>query len=254
MASYRPTWFGLRPKPAQVYTTDARAGVNRYNGSEPSTLPVALQVPTDTAVTPTNAETIRTDVPATAPVPDFGGKPSKPGEDEVNPLPPAAEPGTPAAIANRMPEVPAVDPLAAPKVETPEPSAANPAVKAAAVVAPTADDKTVQVNSSSSDASRPAGLPEATMPASYGVAQVDTKTITTGHHHKATSAVMATPQSDPKPPVTPTSQAKPSEQSETCTEKNCCEGQGWKRPCLRRLVRRVCKMGEFASPPTAAPH
>src|SRR6185312_7599434 len=60
-ARYRPSWFGLRPpKVSQVYTTDARVGLNRPM-DEPTTLPVALQVPTergvaDRAVTPTKPE------------------------------------------------------------------------------------------------------------------------------------------------------------------------------------------------------
>ena len=247
-ARHRPTWFGLRPNKGagtQTYMTDARAGLNQ-GVPEPTALPVALQVPTDRAVTPANAEAVQPDPPArssandagsspppgrdspSSDIPDFGGKPSAPGEDEVNPLPPAAEPGPPAAAVERTPQLPMVDPRDRPSVDPTNPTAGPPS-----------DEKAVQA------ANQPADPLEPTS----GSAQPTTQVAKPIEIQAPPKPVLASPQSAPPKPssqVTPTSQVKPSPQSETT--------HAWKRPCLRRLIRKVCKLGEYANPPTAAPH
>lgn len=245
---YRPTWFGLRPPKSSgdlTYMSDPRGQLNR-SGPSPTALPVALQVPSDRAssdrlVMTTAAETT-TDGPApsagsssgdslassTVP-PDFGGKPSRPGEDEVNPLPPAAEPGTEAAIANRMPQVPLVDPLA-------DASASTTASRTGSKDDPASDDLAVKASTPEAETTEMAQAAKSTQ----STAQV-----------KETSKVVLPPNGVyPSPqaePPKPTSQVKPSPQAQPTAHT-------WKRPCLRRLVRKVCKMGEFADPPTAAPH
>ena len=248
-ARYRPTWFGLRPSssppatPAslgtQTYVTDARQQLNR-SAPEPTVLPVALQVPSERAssdrrVTPTTAEgppddqplppnwaidrmvrpTSGSASPATpAPSLDLGGKPAAPGEDEVNPLPPATEPA-PGQVAEGTagtPPVPSVEPPAARPVA--EPSASTPPP---AEASPASNSPTTQAT-------------QATSPAPV----------------KPTSArVLASPQGEAPEP---TLMVGPSPQAGAPTAKT------WKRPCFRRLVRKVGKLGEYANPPTAAPH
>jgi len=260
---YRPTWFGLRSaKPARpaettTYVSDAREQLNRAVAS-PSYLPVALQVPTgraasDNQVTPTGAEavygggtTASTDsAPAlsvNAPIIEsagsnvsvtyLGGKPSSPGTEEASSLPSSAEPTAPTITVGRMPEVPAVDPLmdraatekATTNSEEQEPKPASPSPEAVKPTAPISE--TAQV--------APAQSP--TVYASPQSAPV-----------RPTAHVHLSPQVKPSPQVQPTSQVKPSPQSETTAKT-------WKRPCLRRMVRKMWKLGEFADPPTAAPH
>jgi hypothetical protein len=259
----RPTWFGLRPsKPAATvtYMTDTREQLNR-SGPLPTSLPVSLQVPSnrvaaDRQVTPTSGETIspaptqaqNTDgdaatkpseeVVATSSRPiDFGGEPSKPGEDEVNPLPPAAETGTPATVVNRMPPTPSIDPLSSPSTDRPASSSGSDDKSAS-------DDQTIKASTPPVETTSPVA-PEPPK-------QPTTQVVTAPQVVTPTSTVYASPQGPPPKPtsqIIPSSQAKPSPQGASATDTN-----HWQRPCLRRLFRRVCKMGEFASPPTAAPH
>ena len=250
-ARYRPTWFGLRPNKVvetQTYMTDARAGLG-HPGPEPTSLPVALQVPTDRAVTPTNAESARPEPSSNSPakevasskstlpdplasgLPDFGGKPSGPGEDEVNPLPPAAEPGTPAAVAGRMPELPAVDPRERPRMDPPKSEEGS-----------SSDEKAVKATVPPADPLEPTSY--STQPTNQTAKPIEVPTPST--------TVLASPQSAPRehvhkskaksparpsPQVTPTSQVKPTPQSEAT--------HAWKRPCvLKRLIHKSCKPGE----------
>jgi len=241
--------------------TDTREQLNRA-GPLPTPLPVALQVPServtsDSLVTPTSGEAVTQSpsqttssdadastkpseavtVAASSAPPDFGGKPAGPGEDEVNPLPPAAEPDTAAAVANRMPPVPSVDPLSSTSTDRP---ATNPASDDAAA----SDNQAVKASSPPDDSTSPVPPP---MPK-----QPTTQVVETSRVMCSTQTVFASPQSPPPKPssqVKPTSQAKPSPQGAGPTT-----GFEWKRPCLRRLVRKVCHLGEFADSPTAAPH
>ncbi len=256
----RLTWFGLRsPKPAvtptTTYMTDTREHLNRSD-NVPTALPVALQVPTDRPASESDrmvkaagAENVADQAPsrpiddqanAAPSVPDFGGKPARPGEDEVNPLPPAAEPGTPEAIVNRMPQIPAVDPLSNPPAEPKAPEPASSAVVAAS------DDQAIKASTPPDDTKPPVEGPkpvEAPKPATSQI--VETSKIAS-----PTPPVYASPQSSPPKPTVVVKHAphvKASPQGAAFSET-------WKRPCLRRLVRKVCKIGEFADPPTAAPH
>jgi hypothetical protein len=275
-ATSRFSWFGLRPKGnTQVYETDARVALNRPT-PEPTALPVALQVPTDRAVRPTSAETILPASPmqpsaspanpsqpggsdplavGPAQVPDFGGTPSKPGEDEVNPLPPAAEPGTPAAVAYRMPELPAIDPRERPQLANPQPSEPNPAPNPAPepVFGQTADNKAVKAITRPTDPFQASGSSEAMLPASYST-----------HHHSEKAqktTVYASPQGAPSP--TPTPPAKPAPQAKPTSpglaspqscEETTCQYHKWKKPCFCRLFRKIFKQGEYATPPVTMAH
>ncbi len=269
-SSSRFTWFGLRSKGTtqQIYTTDARASLNRV-GPEPTALPVSLQVPTDNAVTPTSAEAVTSGSPRSATETpksvgsdtlagapsralDFGGIPSKPGEDEVNPLPPAAEPAAPpTASVNRMPELPAIDPRERPRLGDPAPNLAStaPNPNQEPALAQTSDDHAVKAITGPADPTSMTASPEATVPASYST-----------HHHsaKAQKTVLASPQGLPSPPPPkPTPQAKPSPQglatSQSC-EETTCKYHKWKKPCFCRLVRKILKQGEYANPPVTMAH
>jgi hypothetical protein len=269
--------------------TDARAGLNNpATASEPSTLPVALQVPapqpsSDRAVKPANVEQPINPTPENSQsvaIPDFGGQPSKPGEDDVNPLPPAIEPSNPStAVASRMPDVPDVDPQekkgsskpseAAMVADSPTPAPMTPPT-------PTApnDGQAQKAITRPPSANIPPGLPEPTVPASYVPGLVASETV--GFHKLTQNKVLASPQTPPKPSpqvapspqarpspqVKPTSQAVPTSLSKPSPQASpsaqSCESTPtattWQRPCLRRLVRKVCCLGEYANPPTAAPH
>ncbi len=270
----RFTWFGLRPKAGgtQVYTTDARVALNRPS-PEPTALPVALQVPSDPAVTPTGGEAelppespskptasptasttpVGADPLAEAPaqVPDFGGTPSKPGEDEVNPLPPAAEPASPVVAAppvvNRMPALPAIDPRERPQLASPQPVQPSPAFDAAPEpnFGKTGDQQAVKAVPQPADPNKPA---EAPVPAMYST-----------HHHsaKAQKTVFASPQVAPTPQAQPSPQAKPTPQglaSPQSCEETTCQYHKWKKPCFCKLFRKMFKQGEYATPPVTMAH
>jgi hypothetical protein len=64
-------------------------------------------------------------------------------------------------------------------------------------------------------------------------------------------AVRGSYQTTPPGPVLASPQVEASAQSPAATGG---EAKAWRRPSLRRLVRRVGKLGEFADPPTAKPH
>jgi hypothetical protein len=244
--------------------TDARAGLARPY-SEPAPLPVALQVPpsnasNDGAVKPAAmvqpargdaqpADNTAPELPVAAPttpaVPNLGGKPSKPGEDEVNPLPPAIEPGNaPIVVASRMPAVPPVDPQdtqkpieraptppMVPAVETapsltpaPPPPVVNSAPSSPTATTPatpaTGDDKTVQASPPASNSNVPPGLPEPTVPASYASVVVASQSVgnfkkhfETKAHASPQSAPQPTPQAMPRPQVKATPQVIPTSQS-----------------------------------------
>jgi hypothetical protein len=295
VARYRPTWFGLRPnpdlaRPAQptTYMTDARAGLTQpLYSSEPTSLPVAIQIPipassSDEAVKPANAEQPSDTKPATpsakpapssdssATIPDFGDTPRIPGESDVNPLPPAIGSviPTPSGVTNRIPEVPAVDPQPAPKLGTPE--AASISLASPSPTAPN-DEKAAKAVTPS----LPPDLPEPTVPASYTTALVASEAV--GFKKLSDCKIFASPQSVPAPAPTPqssprpvakstpqavpkakpvpTSLTKPSAQAAPSAQSPAKPTETtWQRPCLRRLIRRCCQLGEFADPPTAAPH
>jgi hypothetical protein len=288
--------------------TDARPWLNKP-ALDTATLPVSLEVPvpipapkpaTDHAVAPTSAEqpmspSVSNTNPATWPtentstpvlasnaIPDFGGRPSKPGEDEVNPLPPAIEPGSqPTAAVSRMPEVPPVDPQGPSQPANPvtaQPIAVSP-VPASATLAPS-DLNALKAITPVTNSSVTPGLPEATVPASYASSLIASEAV--GFHKSSAGKVLASPQSTvkptsqaapspqsppkPRPQIKPTGQSlpvptslsKPSPQATTTTASPQSGGTPaattWQRPCLRRLVRKVCHLGEYADPPTAAPH
>ncbi len=281
----RPTWFGLRkPKISQVYTTDARVDLNR-KPFEPSMLPVALQVPTDHSVTPTSAEG-STPVVDPAPAPPSSVKPRpvaetppSPAEAEA-PKAPAVEvaelaPASPVAGAptpggQGMPDVPPVDPRERPRMgpaggvnpDAPPATAPNP-VEAKADREPAearketvanrkGDEKAVQAAPPAATAANSLGLPEVTLPAAYF--RHETMAVRGSSHGPvlASPQIQPTSQAKPTPQARPTSQAKPTPRAQASPQSGIKATK--QRPCLRRMVRKKFKLGEFASPPTAQPH
>ena len=228
----RPSWLGLRRLKAtnQVYMTAARPASQRET-AEPSLLPVALQVPTDKSVAAASAEVVSEPAPsADGPKPEADPAPSantpdavasaaiRPGHENGYPLPQAAG-GDPIKVAAGMPEVPTVAPIAKPEA-------------VAAQVAPTGADPFQSL-----------GLPGPLLPASYVRRDTMAARGTTQSPAPAPGPVLASPQVQPTARVAPTPQSSKAPAAKT-----------WKRPCFRRLIRRMCKLGEYANPPTAKPH
>jgi len=250
-STYRPSWFGLRKvKPqAQVYTTDARAGLYLGRGpADPPFLPVALRVPTDASITTTAA---KSDVTPSAGMPDpVAAGLRKPTDEGMNPA--SAARTEAAKPVNPMPDVPAINPRPSSN-ESPAPSPAAEPEQAEAAASDVAGDegdaKTAQAAATPADPARSLGLPEPTLPVSY----VRRETMSApghGHAHTHTHAATAGPVLA-SPQVAPTSKvggAPPSAVGATPAAKK------WQRPCLRRLVRKTWKLGESACPPTAKPH
>ena len=286
-SSYRPSWFGFRkPRTTQTYMTDTRSATST-RPVEPSVLPIALQLPTrrvaDSSVTPTAVElpqptteapsnpdastAAATPLSTTEPqlaVKPFGAAGGEASEAEAGANPTPAETGpateTPATEAlaadpRERPRLPAtlVDSSgaskddAAPAATAEDAKPADEAKPAApqpepepepAIVRPSAaDSRAVKATPSVADPDQSLGLPPATMPASYNQHQsIAVRGSTQGQQPPP---ILASPQfaASPQSQVTPTAATKT-----------------WRRPCLRRLVRRMCHLGEFATPPTAKPH
>ncbi len=256
-STHRPAWFGFRkPRGVQTYLTDARSASSR-SLVEPSFLPVALQLPqnrvADSAVTPTNVE-----LPASQPdVPNTDAASSSPTEPQLADKPVEArnaEATTPKEnTAEPAPEVPTVDPRERPRLpatvadstgtardDQPEPKAtesAQPSESELAERPPRTDSRAVKATPTAADPENSLGLPPATLPASYTSRQ--------------SIAVRGTTQSPQPPPVLASPQVEASPQSSVVPTRAT---KTWRRPCLRRLVRRMCNLGEFANPPTAKPH
>ena len=213
----RTSIFGLwssnraaTPSQPVTYMTDARSGMNTQPAGETANLPVVIEVPTsrpasDGSVRPTAVN----DAPATpAPV-----VPSiKKGQENVNPLPPALEPGqsAPSDVAGQMPEVPAVDPVtelaekaqakaAAVKVEATAPGEKADA-KPASALAPSDDKAARAVPESSKDADPKAG----NVATSLTMVSNAVTSQRVGNFKKLSDCkIFASPQS-PKPAVAPT--------------------------------------------------
>jgi len=247
------SWFGLRKaKPSQVYATDARVWLDR-GSEEPALLPVALQVPTsDRAVLPTSAEVVAP-TPSAPPVNPTLAEGAKAADTLELPAPAAPEPllNVPAApMAAKAADVtapPVVDPTEAtragagapaprerPRLESPpDAPAASAEKKPTPTVPATPDDQPVK-SAPPIDPTKALTLPDPTLPASYSTATGQSGVAATMHH---VGPVHASPQVSPTAQSTVPAPAKK-----------------WKRPCLRRAVRKVWKLGEYANPPTAAPH
>ena len=218
-------------------------------------------------------------------LPVLGSGPMKPVSEDVNPLPTANEPGSqPVAVVNQMPDVPAVNPQDSAKpansetvpslAQTPAGSTAD----APKAPDPLADAKAVKAVTNPINPTLPPGLPEPTVPASYASIVVAQQAVGFKKHSiervyassqsvprpTAQSVPRPTAQSIPRPIIKPTAQSqpvptslsRPSPQATPSAQSGATSASEttWQRPCLRRLVRKVCKLGEYADPPTAAPH
>ncbi len=284
----RPSRFGLRKgRTGQVYTTDARVQLGR-GGEVPIPLPVALQVPTaDRAVTPTSgdvaaptpplppidptadefdpaslpapaASTSTSDPsPAPAPAADPAPKTTGPLLDVEGPRVAAPEPAQAVAAPSPNPteatrtvaDEPAQPAQAEPALSPPE-TRERPRLETMAavqVVAPreavpsptvpkTPDDQAESKAAAPIDPTKALTLPDPSMPTSYS-ATTDGSTVAAKLHRESH--------------VHPSAQVAPTAQS---VAKPAAPAKTWKRPCLRRAVRKVWKLGEYATPPTAAPH
>ena len=265
----RASWFGLRkPKVSQVYTTDARVDWNR-KPFEPSLLPVALQIPTDRAVTPTSAETPAAstgDAPAASasaaleiPAGSIGTEPKPVTTDVAAPTPSLPVAGVPSRNGLGMPEVPPVDPRERPRMaavgasllETtasapapaPAPTPAEPKADAEAGAPRDGDSKAVQAITPAASPTNPLGLPEVTLPAAYF--RHETMAVPSPTRPSTQGPVYASPQIQPTPQAKPSPQAHPSPQSGV---KPVAAVKGWKQNCVCRTFRKICKIGEFAKP------
>ncbi len=279
----RPSWFGFRkPRATQTYMTDARSSSLRST-VEPSPLPVALQLPTnrlaDKAVTPTSADVSDSEPNKV----DAGAKPVPSNPDsssaEASPLSttepqlaippidaqdpktkpgPEAQPSGSSDVVHDQPsETPAVDPRERPRMAANSPTTlsvpdsnpvaenADPAEPVASKptesnpVEPSTARKEVKVALTGGDPSNSLGLPQATVPTSY-------------IRHESV-AVRGSYQAPQPPPVLASPQVVATPQSQKAAPTGEAK-KTWRRPCLRRLIRRVGKLGEFANPPTALPH
>ncbi len=282
----RPSWFGFRkPRPPQTYLTDARSSELR-SSAEPSLLSVALQLPTakvsDKSVTPTSVDLSENPAGAVA---GANPVPSNPDSStaETSPLsttepqlvvapitadskevkPPAeVQPAVPSeAISERSEdasvEVPTNDPRERPRLAVDSPISApmpeaNPAAEeqkatdriASKPTDPSEVPSSGEVNAakvvpSPADPSNSLGLPPATVPTSY-------------LRHNSV-AVRGSDQAPQPPPVLASPQVEAAPRSVKAAP-TAASKKTWRRPCLRRLIRRIGKLGEFANPPTAQPH
>ena len=285
--SWRPNWFGLRKSKTspRTYLTDARSATSP-SAALPTMLPVALQIPSprtaDRAVTTTSGAELESGVDAVEAKPKTREPvPSNPDASDAEALPldktepqlaidpidqfvskrnranPAVEsklaPTEPVAPQPSIDSAEEFDPRGRPRL-APTVSAA-PARTAEATpdelpaTAPTqpavtrpesspTDAKTVRATPSAADPMGSLGLPQAMLPASY-----------TKHD---SIAIRGTQQTPPQPPpVLASPQVEPSSQSSRVVSAQAVKV--WSHP-ICRLMRRMGKTGEFASPPTAKPH
>ena len=282
--SPRTSWFSFRKqRPAQTYLTDARSSASKTS-VQPALLPVALQLPVrmaDKAVTPTSvevadpaasdstvaqgsnpvtrnldssaaqAEPLSTTEPRLAVAP-FAPKDSKSESGATLESEPAAiNPEPSDQPANPAPDTDAIDPRERPRMPststalTPDVVEEKPAESVASKPTdptsnqPATDVKTVKATPSAADPSNSLGLPQATVPTSY-----------IRHESVAVRGSGQTPSQPPPVLASPQVEASPQSPVVSATKVK----KTWRRPCLRRLVRRVWKLGEFANPPTAQPH
>ena len=247
-----PTWFGLRkPRPelapmSRTYMTDAREHLDR-SGPMPSVLPVALQVPTQPASADRQVKMTAGESPAAS---SSSGASSAASDNASKAKPTVAvdlaEPTNPIASSvavepeRPMPPIPAVDPLDRPETaegaDRSEVSSVEPAPDDEAVLASRAEAGTTLASAEAETSPKPTnqlaetsaktGSVAVVLPSPQGAEPAHT------HHIHTTLKVKPTPQASA----------------------GAGEAKAWRRPCLRRLVRRVGRLGEFADPPTAAPH
>ena len=170
----------------------------------------------------------------------------------------------PKAEAEATQDLPQVDPRERPRLGTPasppgptqaeefrnpeattNPDSSEEADQPAAQVAQTdarPEPKATQVSQSVADPGNSLGLPRIELPATYS-GQGGMAPRGSGQSAPQPPPVLASPQRQVAPQAAAGHQQTPAATVKT-----------WRLPSVRRLVRRVGGMGEFATPPTAAPH
>ncbi len=234
-ASPRPSRFGpgRRAKSTQTYTTDARSTLYR-GGPEPSILPVSLRIPADNSsdrsVNATQAEVARPKEEARPPAP-ADATPTAPAEVETPTPPPPTDPVPP--DVKKSSELPTVDPRERPRLA---PAGATQAEPRPNVDPGAGQPRPTQQSPSTGDMNRSLGLPAPTLPPAY--------------YRKGTGTASVSPQSPPPPVVLASPQSSPRAVSEVAKTGTT---RAWKQNCFCRMVRKVCKIGEFAKSSTARP-
>jgi hypothetical protein len=269
----RPAWFSSirRPKPTQVYMTDARSGLTQ-GMAQASALPVAIQIPSDrasdSAVTPAKAEQLTTSSDLLAPIPasdpektaskadmppplaDSAGTPPGPGDQETNPLPPAAGPGTePTAppVVNQMRDLPPVDPRERPRLSSMAAPTAPSGPKTQSPDGQKSDDQAMKAFPATAGSATSPDSPDPTTLTGF-LRKLGSAGRATPHLHSTT--VLASPQSLPSPQVKPSAQVV--ENSHTCVCENCGAKFGKKKPCILKRMRKAIFQGETTAATASA--
>jgi hypothetical protein len=276
-AASRPTWFSFnrRPKPTEVYMTDARSGLTQ-GMTQASALPVAIQIPSDRAadssVTPARAETVTASsdlVAPTSPSAPVANSASKgdvpppltgsaatppgpgPGDQAANPQLPADDLGAGLAAnpaVNRMPELPPVDPRERPRLSSMTEITAPAGLMAQSPQAQKSDNQATKAVPAASDSATSAESPEPTTLAGF-FHKLGSKGRATPHLQPTT--VLASPQSVPSPQSAPKPKVQPSPQvtetSHACVCENCGAKIGKKKPCILKRMRKAIFQGETAT-------
>jgi hypothetical protein len=278
----RPAWFSFtrRQKPTQVYTTDARAGLSK-NMTQVTALPVAIQVPSDrasdTAVTPARVEktTATSDLNAPAPASDAEKSAAKAdmpplgtvvaattppgtGDKGNNSLPPAEGPDTAPAgpvAANRMPDLPPVDPRERPRLASPAVYGTSSGPLVQSPNGQKSDDQALKAIpstawSSTSDDSTDLPILTAFFRKVRGTTHTHSTTVLASPQSLPSPQAKPSPQVAPRPPVKPSPQVI--ETTHNCVCENCGAKIGGKKPCILKRMRKAIFQGETAAPSAQA--
>jgi hypothetical protein len=276
-ADGRPAWFSFtrRQRPTQVYTTDARSGLNQ-GMAQATALPVAIQVPSDrasdSAVTPTRAEktTAASDLNTPAPASDTEKSAAKAdmpplgadvaattpanGDQATNPLPPAEAPDAAPAgpvVVSRMPGIPSVDPRERPRLSSPAVYGTSSGPQVESAIGQKSDNQAQRAIPSTP------GLAASDDSSDFPILAAFFRKVR-GTTHAHPTAVYASPQSlpspqaKPSPQVAPRPQVKPSPQvietTHNCVCENCGAKIGGKKPCILKRMRKAIFQGETVAP------
>ena len=199
--------------------------------------------PTEAQLAVKPLDSLASDAPAQS-VAEVSPPPADEAPDEPSSKPePKATTETPLVDPRERPRMAANPPAPAATTGADEPKSigdepmmrSSPPPPTPAPAQPAPDARAIKAAPSAADPDNSLGLPAATMPASY---TQHNSIAVRGSYQAPPGPVLASPQVGPSPQ----SAAQPT------------AAKTWKRPCLRRLIRRMCKLGEYANPPTAQPH
>ena len=239
-----------------ISTTEPQLAVKPFGSPTPepaASKSVPSLAPEATANSPEPAEASKptedkkpavTDQPSMT---DQLAEPSKPA-DPVDPPTVTERPAEPTPPAVDPRERPRLNDLSqaastAPKADSqPAPEPAAVATRTGASGSGEPDPRAVKAAPSVADPDRSLGLPPVTVPASY--TQHNSVAVRGSYQTSQPGPILASPQFETAARSTPQSSAAQPASSTTA----------WQPPSVRRLVRRMWKLGEFASPPTAKPH